>query len=210
MPKTPKTICQPKITFLQIWDGFWTHLGWIWVDFFVDWWCNPSVKRQHHDTTNDETTEQRSDERGNTKTTPSFGKSFLRTGGMRACVLNPPPPSWGNTACQSSNSKPNLIPNSFPNFQVLEPPIVTHWLRTFRRADPKLGFERPLALPSWIFSSFFCQFFADRKFIKNRTPQKLLQNLKIPPLGAQGSIFDQFWSHVGIHLHENPETVETS
>ena len=40
----------------------------------------------------------------------------------------------------------------FPNLQVLEPPIVPHWHRAFRQADPKLGFGRPLALPSLIFS----------------------------------------------------------
>jgi hypothetical protein len=51
--------------------------------------------------------------------------------------LNPPPPSWGETACRTKTSNHNLIPNSFPNLQILKPPIVPHWLRTFRRADPK-------------------------------------------------------------------------
>ena len=76
-PRPPKS---NKITFLLIWDGFWTHLGWIlidfgkilWrilVDFFVDWWCNPSVKRQHHDNTNDGTTKRQNNEATNEETT---------------------------------------------------------------------------------------------------------------------------------------------
>ena len=36
---------------------------------FVDLWCNPSVKRQHNDTTNDETTKRQNNERRNDQTT---------------------------------------------------------------------------------------------------------------------------------------------
>jgi len=57
------------IPFEMDFDGVLTEFSWIWVDFFVGWWCNPSIKRQHHDTTNDETTKQQNNETTNGETT---------------------------------------------------------------------------------------------------------------------------------------------
>ena len=108
---------------------------------------------------------------------------------MRACALNPPPPSWGKTACQTKNSNPNLIPNSFPNLQVLEPPIVPHWPRAFRRASENFAFWTTLALK--------CRLLFDFLPIENsskiRHPKRQPKISKCRPLGAQGSIFESFW-----------------
>jgi len=96
-------------------------------------------------------------------------------GGARAARRNrirrPPALRRGNVACQTHS-----LPFSADPGSIQEPP----------RAPPP-----PPTLPSKIlraalFSHFFrsepqfLQIFADRKFIKNRTPQKLTQNRKNP------------------------------
>ena len=76
-PKSPQIIQNHIFTdlgwilnpFGMDFDRFLIEFWWIWVDFFVGWWCNPSVKRQHHDTTNDETTKRQNNEATNAETT---------------------------------------------------------------------------------------------------------------------------------------------
>ena len=96
-PCVPRPLKTYKIQFFQFWKDFgsifkefWQILDQFLMDlnkFLVNFWCNPSAKRPH-ERRDDETAKQRSDERGNDKTTPPFGKTFLRPGGMRASALN--------------------------------------------------------------------------------------------------------------------------
>ena len=141
-------------------------------------------------------------------TTPRLNSTPARRNARKR--LNPPPPSWGKTACRIKNSKSNLIPNSFPNLQVLEPPIVPHWLRTFRRADSQLPLG-PHFGRLWLSFFSFCDIFCRPKFHQKSDPPKgTPKSQNFDPGVSKARFFINFGSHFGIHFHENPETAETS
>ena len=143
--------------------------------FLVDLWCNPSAKRQHHDNTNDETTKQRSDERGNDKTTPPFGKSSLMRGGMRACALNPPHPVRGAGRAEQDPRSCKLQSLSRP--------------RTLRRYSSKIACWRPSG-PKFPDFSDFRSLFSGSNFHENfaffqTLPESSLNGSLSPPWPPQ-------------------------
>ena len=110
------------------------------------------------------------------KSTKHFPKTLARRNARKR--LNPPPPSWENTACRTTYSNPNLLPNqSSSKSSVLEPPIVPRWPHAFRRPTQNHRPSHPFGARSGLF--WICvPVFANQKLIKNQTPQKATQNLK--------------------------------
>ena len=72
--------------FEPILDGFLQIVGRLVVEFG----CSPSAKRRHNDRRNTKITKHLND-----KTTPPFGRTFLRPGGMRASAFRRPWPQPG-------------------------------------------------------------------------------------------------------------------
>ena len=115
-----------------------------------------------------------------------------QTYGPAECAkrLNPPPPLVGDHGVSEHTSILKSHAKFFPNLQVLEPPIVPHWPRAFRQADPKFRLGTPLALPRRHFSDFSATFCRSKFHPKSDSSKGSQKTQKI----SKGSISHPFWN----------------
>ena len=131
---------------------------------------------------------------------------------MRACALNPPPPSLGGEQCvldtarsfcqtPSSNAQyflPNSIFTSFTRISNILPPAPL----LIPPGRPKVARWSAQGRRNAVFMQFWADFFSTPKLIKNRHPPKASQNRKNPILERQSLHFDVILGAILAYIFE--------